>query len=380
MTAADGQGTRKYQPKHRQVYQSLRDDIVQGRLAPGALLPNDAVIGQRFNVSRGTVLRALEALQNEGVIERIQGRGTFVSGPLTRNSRDVKWRVMLLTDQHWSEGLTDTIFTGVAHEAATVLRQEHGSLLVQAPAGLPGEPAAARAALIAHALQERVDGVIYLPPEEARATAQLHLDLLKPLIERDVKIVLLDRDITPQVSRSGYDLISTDNWAAGGEVGRHMIERGCRRLLFVAPLGEVTTIIERVRGVRDAIEAADPKIKMKVSPVARVDPPHADDAPIEAEVRRYKPDGIIAKDDRTAVAVLRVLYQNHLRVPDEVPVISFDDAPIAAAASVPLTTYRQPARALARVAVRRLAERLGGCRLPPQITLIQGELVRRASA
>ena len=195
-----------------------------------------------------------------------------------------------------------------------------------------------------------------------------------------MKIVLLDRDITPQVSRSEYDLITTDNWAAGGEVGQHMIGRGCRRLLFIAPIGEVTTIIERVRGVRDAIKAANHPAQLKVSPVAQVDLPWADDAPIEAEILSYKPDGIIAKDDRTAVAVLRVLYSNHLRVPDEVPVISFDDAPIAAAASVPLTTYRQPAQALARVAVASLIDRLEGSTLPPRITLIRGELVRRASA
>ena len=192
--------------------------------------------------------------------------------------------------------------------------------------------------------------------------------------------MLLDRDVDPGVGRSGHDLVTTDNWAGGGEVGRHMIGRGCRRLLFLAPIAEVSTVRERVRGVRDAIADADEAVSLRVSPVAQVDPPWADDAPIEAEILQHRPDGIIAKDDRTAVAVLRVLYRNHLRVPDEVPVISFDDAPIAGAASVPLTTFRQPAQALAQVAVARLLERLEGSDLPPQVTLIRGELVRRSSA
>ena len=369
-----------YQPKHRQVYQSLREDIVQGRFSPGSTLPNDAAIGERFAVSRGTILRALEALQSEGMIERIQRKGSIVRGPLTRNSRDLKWRIMLLADPQAGEGLADTIFTGIEHEAATVLRRDHDSMLIQAPAGLPREPRAARSAMIGYAIQEKVDGVIYLPPEGAQVDAQTHVDLLAPLVERDVKIVLLDRDITPQVRRSGYDLITTDNWAAGGEVGRHMIGRGCGRLLLIAPTGRVTTVVERVRGVRDAIAAADRSVELRISPVAQVDPPWADDRPIEKAILSYKPDGIIAKDDRTAVAVLRMLYQNHLRVPDELPVISFDDAPIAAAASVPLTTFRQPAQALAQVAVTQLIRRLEGSTLPPQITLIRGELIHRASA
>ena len=369
-----------YRPKHRRVYEAIREEIHDGRLAPGTPLPGDAELGQRFGVSRGTVLRALDALRQEGRIDRIQGRGSFVSGPLTRNSRELKWRVMLLAERGPAHGLTDTIFTRIEHEAATVLRRDHGSLLLQAPAGLPEEPHAFRAALIEHALHERVDGVIYLPLEAEPGEGGGHAALLAPLVERGVKIVLLDRDVTPEVSRSAYDLVTTDNWAGGGEVGRHLVARGCRRLLFLAPPGEASTITERVRGVRDAIEGADPDVSLKVSPVARVDPPHADEAPMEAEILGHKPDGVIAKDDRTAVAALRVLYRNHLRVPDEVAVISFDDAPIAAAASVPLTTFRQPAPALAQVAVARLLDRLGGSTLPPLTTLIRGELIRRSSA
>src|SRR6476620_9298310 len=65
-------------PKHRQVYAAVRRDIESGRLADGARLPSEAVLGQKFGASRITVSRAMRDLQVAGLIERRAGSGTFV--------------------------------------------------------------------------------------------------------------------------------------------------------------------------------------------------------------------------------------------------------------------------------------------------------------
>lgn len=60
-------------PLHTQVRQSLRERIVDGTYAPHARLPAES------EISRITVRQALGDLQNEGVIFKIPGKGTFVS-------------------------------------------------------------------------------------------------------------------------------------------------------------------------------------------------------------------------------------------------------------------------------------------------------------
>ncbi|OWT63959.1 GntR family transcriptional regulator [Candidimonas nitroreducens] len=67
---------------HRQLYLVLREQIMLGVYAPGALLPNEDELCGYFGVSKITVRRALSDLKQQGLVERQQGRGTFVSTKL----------------------------------------------------------------------------------------------------------------------------------------------------------------------------------------------------------------------------------------------------------------------------------------------------------
>lgn len=57
---------------------ALRDDIVQGRFAPGERLPNEQELAARFEVNRHTLRQAMQALAREGHVHVKQGLGTFV--------------------------------------------------------------------------------------------------------------------------------------------------------------------------------------------------------------------------------------------------------------------------------------------------------------
>jgi GntR family transcriptional regulator len=66
-------------PLHHQLAAVLRDGITTGRYAPGERLPGEDGLAALYGVSRVTVRRALRDLQEQGLIERRQGRGTFVA-------------------------------------------------------------------------------------------------------------------------------------------------------------------------------------------------------------------------------------------------------------------------------------------------------------
>jgi len=61
------------------VKQFIRSRLQQGRWPPGALMPSEAELVAQFGVSRMTVNRALRELQSEGLVERVQGVGTFAA-------------------------------------------------------------------------------------------------------------------------------------------------------------------------------------------------------------------------------------------------------------------------------------------------------------
>ena len=63
----------------RQVKQHLKDALAEGRWRPGVQMPSEADLVAQFGVSRMTVNRALRELQAEGLVDRVQGVGTFAA-------------------------------------------------------------------------------------------------------------------------------------------------------------------------------------------------------------------------------------------------------------------------------------------------------------
>jgi GntR family transcriptional regulator len=69
--------------RYAQLADALRHRVLKGEWAPGgAALPAESTLAEEHGVALGTMRRALQLLVDEGLIERIHGRGTFVRSGL----------------------------------------------------------------------------------------------------------------------------------------------------------------------------------------------------------------------------------------------------------------------------------------------------------
>jgi GntR family transcriptional regulator len=66
-------------PLWRQLAHILRSQIESGELAPGRVMPSETTLMQEHELARGTVRKALDVLVEEGLVVRVQGRGTYVA-------------------------------------------------------------------------------------------------------------------------------------------------------------------------------------------------------------------------------------------------------------------------------------------------------------
>lgn len=73
MSAAESEG-----PAWRVIADALRSDIADEVYPPGSPLPGEALLAERYSVSRPTVRRAINVLVGEGLLTVAHGRGTFV--------------------------------------------------------------------------------------------------------------------------------------------------------------------------------------------------------------------------------------------------------------------------------------------------------------
>jgi GntR family transcriptional regulator len=69
----------RYRPLYQQVYDVLVKQIAAGDWGPGESLPSEQALAGRLNVSQGTVRKALDALAADNLIDRRQGKGTYVA-------------------------------------------------------------------------------------------------------------------------------------------------------------------------------------------------------------------------------------------------------------------------------------------------------------
>src|SRR5574343_1857800 len=68
-----------FSPLYRQIKDFLIRSLEQGEWEPGSAIPSEGELAARFNVSQGTVRKAIDEMAAENLLVRRQGKGTFVA-------------------------------------------------------------------------------------------------------------------------------------------------------------------------------------------------------------------------------------------------------------------------------------------------------------
>src|SRR5690625_1490006 len=75
-----------FEPLYHQLKRIIEKKIESGEWGPGDKISSEHELKNKYKISRNTVQKALDELVQEGVLERKQGRGTFVSKPRIKQS------------------------------------------------------------------------------------------------------------------------------------------------------------------------------------------------------------------------------------------------------------------------------------------------------
>jgi LacI family transcriptional regulator len=214
-------------------------------------------------------------------------------------------------------------------------------------------------------LSRRVDALVVV------VTAGADLDFVRGLAA-EVPTVFVDRLVPPDV-----ESVVGDNDAGMALVVDHLVGLGHRRVALVNGDAELETARAREAGAVAALA------RHGLEPVARsagaFTLESGDEQGRALFERALSPTAVVAANDLLAMGVLAAASRAGLAVPGDVSVTGYDDIAYAAFTSPPLTTVRQPARAMGEEAVRLLLARLEGDESPPRRQVVEPELKPRAS-
>jgi GntR family transcriptional regulator len=82
-----------FSPLYQQIKSLLLTSLEKGDWKPGEMIPSEMELAQRFQVSQGTVRKAIDELSQENLLVRKQGKGTFVA---THSEQAVQYRFLKL--------------------------------------------------------------------------------------------------------------------------------------------------------------------------------------------------------------------------------------------------------------------------------------------
>ena len=83
-------------PLYIQVKKRITESLVRAEWAPGHSIPSEMELAKKYNVSQGTVRKAIDDLAADKILIRKQGKGTFV---LTHNEENIQLRFLRLTEK-----------------------------------------------------------------------------------------------------------------------------------------------------------------------------------------------------------------------------------------------------------------------------------------
>jgi GntR family transcriptional regulator len=118
-------------PKYEQIASDIRGSIVRGELKPGDSIPSERELTERWSVARATVVKALEVLRQEGLVETRQGTGSVVKDRiLLARTAGERYRTSVSTGYVYTAGeYAEIISAGMApapEDVAAALGVEPG--------------------------------------------------------------------------------------------------------------------------------------------------------------------------------------------------------------------------------------------------------------
>ncbi|MFF5970304.1 LacI family DNA-binding transcriptional regulator [Streptomyces sp. NPDC012769] len=154
--------------------------------------------------------------------------------------------------------------------------------------------------------------------------------------------------------------VSVDDVVGGSLAIRHLTSTGHRAFAYVSGPSHLQQVRDRREGALLALaEAGLPASALQEVSVERLDVASGRDAGSRLLGLPTRPTAVFCANDLLALGVLQALYAAGVRVPEDMAIVGYDDIEFAAAATVPLTSVRQPAVTLGARAAELLLEETG---------------------
>ncbi|MGW7284106.1 LacI family DNA-binding transcriptional regulator [Streptomyces sp. NPDC054847] len=326
-------------------------------------------VAREAGVSVGTVSNVLNqpsrvSQQTRRHVEQVIARLGYVRSESARQLRAGRSRVLALLVLD----MGNPFFVDLARGAERTARDAGLAVMVCNS----GQNAKEEAEYLDLFAEQRVRGVLVTPADPSGQS-------LLRFRRHGIPYVLVDRVAGDAEGCS----VSVDDVAGGALAIRHLTGAGHRSIAFISGPPHLKQVQDRRTGALDALaQAGLPPQALQEVPTERLDVAAGRDAGARLLGLAERPTAVFCANDLLALGVLQFMYTAGIKVPEEMAIVGYDDIEFAAAATVPLTSVRQPARTMGAMAAGLLLQETGdqADEHRHEHVVLQPELVVRGSS
>ena len=163
------------------------------------------------------------------------------------------------------------------------------------------------------------------------------------------------------------DRVTANHWRGAFDAVEHLVSLGHQRIAYIGASPQHARRLRRFQGFSGALQAHGIALREEwvVGPADDSGPGYSTLADGYQAMQRLtklraRPTALLARNDFTAMGAISAARDCGLQIPGDIAIVGFDNVPLAAFTTPPLTTVEQPTAEQGRQAAQMLLERIEG--------------------
>lgn len=350
--------------KYEVIAKRIRAAIQEGQLQENDRIPGEMELAQQFMASRITVRKAIELLEADRLVYKIQGSGTFVVGK--KVNRPKTCNIAVLTSY-----ITDYVFTNILRGIEAVATKEGYTISI----GITEFKYSKEAQFIKAMIEGGVDGLII--ESTLSALPNPNMDLYRQLDSLRIPYVFVNsyyKELDPVY-------VVTDDESVGFKAVDYLYDLGHRNIAGIFKMDEIQGL-DRYRGFIKGFK--DHGLPVPEDNVWWFTTDTEEDVFSE----RYDDftsrklagcTGVVCYSDLTASKLMKFFQRKGIGVPDDISIVGIDNSSVSELQHYSITTFAHPKERLGIEAAKRLIKMIKTNERVESLTLHM-HIVKRESA
>lgn len=325
------------EPKYRTVVNWIQEQINNGTFRLGEKLPSENELSAQFHLSRQTVRRAIEVLERQKMVSRIQGSGTFVGigGRYDQYNRQERYMNIAVVSTYVDSYIFPAVLKGIERTLS-----KGGYTMQLAFTGNRVE----REQEVMDKLLEKglIDGLIAEPSKSALPNPNLHY--YQKLIEQGVPVLFFNSNYT----QLNLPYVSLDDERVGQKAVEYLLNAGHREIggIFKSDDGQGhLRYAGYIRGLQKAGLKIDERKVVWIDTEAFREMEQWSDYLFS---RLENCTGIVCYNDEVAHMLAEICQKKGIVIPDQLSLVGVDNSDLTMVGDISITSFPHPVEQLGK--------------------------------